>query len=133
MPAPPRHPRHGDAARRRYRSARRRSHDPRHGDRERTSNPARPTHHAIQARRTPMNETNGKVTTIVTKFAKNRAALADVTPDTRFREDLDISSASLIDIVLDLEDTFSLTIDDDELKQITTVGAAVELIEAKQK
>ena len=80
-----------------------------------------------------MNETIDKVTEIVTKFAKNKAALATVTPTTRFREDLDISSASLIDIVLDLEDTFSLTIEDEELKQITTVGAAAELIESKQK
>jgi acyl carrier protein len=80
-----------------------------------------------------MTETIAKVTEIVTKFAKNSAALATVTPATRFREDLGISSASLIDIVLDLEDTFRLTIDDDELKQITTVGAAVELIESKQK
>jgi acyl carrier protein len=79
-----------------------------------------------------MNETIAQVTTIVTKFAKNQAALANITPATRFREDLDISSASLIDIVLDLEDTFGLTIEDEELKQITTVGSAVELIEAKQ-
>ena len=80
-----------------------------------------------------MNEITERVTGIVAKFAKNKAALAVITPTTRFREDLDISSASLIDIVLDLEDTFSLTIEDEELKQITTVGAAVELIEAKQK
>ncbi|HET7768324.1 MAG TPA: acyl carrier protein [Chloroflexota bacterium] len=80
-----------------------------------------------------MSTTIQQVTEIVTKFAKNQAALATISPTTRFREDLDISSASLIDIVLDLEDTFSLTIEDDELKQITTVGAAVELIESKQK
>ena len=80
-----------------------------------------------------MNQTVEKVTEIVTKFAKNQAALATITPTTRFREDLDISSASLIDIVLDLEDTFGLTIEDEELKQIITVGAAVALIESKQK
>ena len=80
-----------------------------------------------------MSQTVEKVTEIVTKFAKNKAALAAVTPTTRFREDLDISSASLIDIVLDLEDTFGLTIGDEELKQITTVGAAVDLIESKQQ
>jgi acyl carrier protein len=79
-----------------------------------------------------MNETISRVTEIVAKFAKNQAALGSVTPSTRFREDLAVSSASLIDIVLDLEDTFGLTISDDELKQITTVGSAAELIESKK-
>jgi acyl carrier protein len=80
-----------------------------------------------------MSQTIQQVTEIVTKFAKNKAALTTITPTTRFREDLDISSASLIDIVLDLEDTFNMAIGDEELKQITTVGAAVALIESKQK
>ncbi|HEU5318015.1 MAG TPA: acyl carrier protein [Chloroflexota bacterium] len=79
-----------------------------------------------------MSETIKQVTSIVAKFAKNQSGLASVTPATRFREDLDVSSASLIDIVLDLEDTFQLTISDEELKQITTVGAAADLIDAKQ-
>lgn len=79
-----------------------------------------------------MSEIISQVTAIVSKFAKNQAALVNVTPSTRFREDLAVSSASLIDIVLELEDTFGLTISDEELKQITTVGAAVALIESKQ-
>lgn len=79
-----------------------------------------------------MTETMSRVTSIVTKFAKSQSGIASISAETRFREDLDISSASLIDIVLDLEDTFGLTIDDDELKELTTVGAAVELIDAKQ-
>jgi acyl carrier protein len=79
-----------------------------------------------------VSDTMAQVTNIVSKFARNKEGLQHVTESTSFRNDLGISSASLIDIVLDLEDTFGMTIGDDELKQIDTVGAAVALIEAKQ-
>lgn len=80
-----------------------------------------------------MPDTLSQVRDIVNKFAKNQEAANNATDATSFRGDLGISSASLIDIVLDLEDTFGLTIDDEEVKQIDTIGAAVALIEAKKQ
>ena len=80
-----------------------------------------------------MAATLTQVTSIVSKFAKNQERLVHVSDSTSFRNDLGVSSTSLIDIVLDLEDTFHITIEDDELKQIDTVGSAVALIEAKQR
>lgn len=79
-----------------------------------------------------MNDTANQITDIVTKFAKDKEALLNASETTSFKNDLGISSASLIDIVLDLEDTFGLTIDDEELKQIDTIGAAAALIDAKR-
>jgi acyl carrier protein len=79
-----------------------------------------------------VNETATEIKEIVTKFAKDKAGLANATESTSFKNDLGISSASLIDIVLELEDTFGLTIEDDELKQIDTIGAAAALIDAKR-
>ena len=79
-----------------------------------------------------MNETIARITPIVAKFAKDKDALEKLGPATRFKEDLGISSASIIDIVLDLEDTFGLVIKDDELKRIDTIGAAAQLIQEKQ-
>ena len=75
----------------------------------------------------------GRVVEIVTPFVKNKDALANVTNDTNFLKDLQVSSSRLIDIILALEDEFGIEIGDDEADSVETVGAAVALIEAKQK
>lgn len=72
-----------------------------------------------------------QVLAAVEKHAKNREALANATDDTRFLADLGIASASLIDIVLVLEDEFSFQITDEELKRMVTVGSAVKMLEEK--
>jgi acyl carrier protein len=77
------------------------------------------------------SETLSRVSPIVARFARDKEALAQKGADARFKEDLGISSANVIDIVLDLEDTFGVTIDDEEIKLIPSVGAAADLIDAK--
>jgi acyl carrier protein len=78
-------------------------------------------------------DTMAEVKRIISKFAKNKEALATATAETRIRKDLGVSSANLVDVVLELEEAFNLTIADDELTKITTLGDAVALIEDKQK
>ncbi|MFD2827370.1 acyl carrier protein [Leeuwenhoekiella polynyae] len=60
----------------------------------------------------------------------------DVNPDAISTEshlvtDLNINSTHLVDIVLDVEDAFDITIEDDELDNMETVDASIALIEQK--
>jgi acyl carrier protein len=57
---------------------------------------------------------------------------SDVLPDKSFTDDLDIDSLSMMTIVTVAEDRFSVTIPDDEVKNLTTVGDAVTFIAGAQ-
>jgi acyl carrier protein len=78
-------------------------------------------------------DTMAEVKRIISKFAKNKEALETAGAETRIRKDLGVSSANLVDVVLELEEAFNLTIADDELTKIITLGDGVALIEEKQK
>lgn len=54
-----------------------------------------------------------------------------VTEDARLEEDLDADSLDKIELVMALEEEFGISIPDDELAAIKTVGEAVRLIEGK--
>jgi len=54
-----------------------------------------------------------------------------VVPDARFGDDLDADSLDLVELVMALEETFDVTVDESELEGIETVGQAYELISAK--
>ncbi|GAB77287.1 acyl carrier protein [Austwickia chelonae] len=57
---------------------------------------------------------------------------ADVQLDKSFIEDLDIDSLSMMTIVVNAEEKFGVTIPDEEVKNIRTVGDAVSFITAAQ-
>lgn len=67
---------------------------------------------------------------VLQKVMYKSASLGDVTPDTRLR-DLDVDSARLVDLVLQVEDEFGIQIDDDAIGGIDTVGDLVNLIKTK--
>ncbi len=69
--------------------------------------------------------------TIVTPYCKNTALLNKVEGNMRFIEDLGVNSARLVDIILDIEDKFGVSIEDSAGDKIRTVKDAIELIEAK--
>jgi len=50
----------------------------------------------------------------------------EATPDNTWSE-LDVDSLDLVELVKSLEDRFGVTISDDDLKPIESVGAAIEL------
>jgi acyl carrier protein len=54
-----------------------------------------------------------------------------VTPEARFREDLEADSLDLVELIMEFEDKFGGTISDEEAQQIRTVGQAVEYIERR--
>jgi acyl carrier protein len=51
-----------------------------------------------------------------------------ITPETRFREDLDADSLDLYELVMELEDTYGISVPEEEAATIETVGEAVEFV-----
>ncbi len=52
-----------------------------------------------------------------------------VTPEARFREDLEADSLDLVELIMALEERFGGEISDEDAQKITTVGEAVAYIE----
>ena len=69
--------------------------------------------------------------TIVTPYAQDPEALANIHEDTDFIKDLKINSANLVDVVLDVEEKYNIEIDNDAMARMLTVRAAIEIIEEK--
>jgi acyl carrier protein len=69
-------------------------------------------------------------------FSLIRAHLADeldveqdaITEATRFREDLEADSLDLYTLVQELEDTYGVSMSDEQAAQILTVGQAVDFV-----
>ncbi len=56
-----------------------------------------------------------------------------VTPQARFREDLEADSLDLVELIMEFEEKFGGEISDDEAQKITTVGDAVTYLSAHKK
>jgi len=56
---------------------------------------------------------------------------AKVTPEANFADDLDADSLDLVELVMALEEEFDVTVDEDELDGIETVGQALNLVTSK--
>jgi acyl carrier protein len=54
-----------------------------------------------------------------------------VTKEARFAEDLDADSLDLVELVMALEESFDVTVEETELEGIETIGQAFDLIVAK--
>jgi len=56
-----------------------------------------------------------------------------VTMDARFREELEADSLDLVELIMAFEDKFGSEISDEDAQKITTVGEAVNYIDAHKK
>lgn len=56
----------------------------------------------------------------------------EITDDTSFVNDLNADSLDTVELVMEFEDQFELSIPDEEAEKIQTVGAAVEYIHKHQ-
>ncbi|MBM3146161.1 MAG: acyl carrier protein [Chloroflexi bacterium] len=52
----------------------------------------------------------------------------EITPESRFREDLEADSLDLVELIMEFEETFGKEISDEDAQKITTVGEAVKYI-----
>ena len=76
-------------------------------------------------------ETIAKLKIIVKPYINNQEAFEKLTEDTDFITDLKINSANLVDIILDVEDTFGIAIDNQSMEKMLNIKAAMEIIEDK--
>jgi acyl carrier protein len=56
-----------------------------------------------------------------------------VTPEAKFREDLEADSLDLVELIMAFEEKFGGEISDEDAQKITTVGEAVAYIEEHMK
>lgn len=69
----------------------------------------------------------------VTKIIVDRLGVEEsqVTLEASFKDDLGADSLDVVELVMELEDEFDMEISDDDAEKISTVGDAVNYIQAK--
>ena len=68
---------------------------------------------------------------IVRPYARNEEAFDNLSEKSDFIADLKINSANLVDIILDIEEAFDITIDNDAMQRMLNVKSALEIVELK--
>jgi len=76
-------------------------------------------------------ETILKLKAIIKPFVNNEEAFENMSETTDFITDLNINSANIVDIILDVEEAFSITIDNQSMEKMLTINATLEIIELK--
>jgi len=56
---------------------------------------------------------------------------AEITEETRFKEDLEVDSLDLFELVMAFEEEYGIEIPSEELENITTVGAVIKYMQDK--
>jgi acyl carrier protein len=78
-----------------------------------------------------MSDTQERITKIIVNLLG--AKPEDVTPEKKFREDLEADSLDLVELIMAFEEEFGGEISDEDAQKITTVGEAVAYIDDKMK
>lgn len=72
-----------------------------------------------------------KLKVIVKPYIKNQEAFDNLTEQTDFINDLQINSANLVDVILDIEEKFDIVIDNQSMERMLDFKSAIEIIETK--
>jgi acyl carrier protein len=72
-----------------------------------------------------------KLKDIIKIYLPEDVAVTDIEQDSHFMNDLNINSANLVDIVLDVEDAFDIRLENDDMDQMQTVNDAMAIIDSK--
>lgn len=57
--------------------------------------------------------------------------IAQITKEASFADDLDADSLDLVELIMSLEEEFGVTVEEEELEGITTIGGAYDLVVGK--
>jgi acyl carrier protein len=68
---------------------------------------------------------------IIKPYTTNTEAYESLDENTDFIKDLNINSANLVDIVLDIEEQFNIVIENEDMERMLDVKTAVEIIDTK--
>lgn len=77
-----------------------------------------------------MSEIESKVKEIIVD--KLGVDAADVTPEASFTNDLGADSLDTVELIMEFEKAFEITIPDDQAEKISTVADAIAFIEANK-
>lgn len=72
-----------------------------------------------------------KLKNIIKVYLPEDVAFSDISEDSHLMNDLNINSANLVDIVLDVEDAFDIRLENEVMENMQTVNDAVAIIDAK--
>ena len=72
-----------------------------------------------------------KLKEIVLPYVQDEEAFKNLSEETTFIQDLKINSANLVDVILDVEDVFDIRIENEEMEQMISVKAAMDIITSK--
>jgi acyl carrier protein len=68
---------------------------------------------------------------IVKIYLPDDVSVETIGEDSHFINELNINSANLVDIVLDVEDAFGIRLENEDMDKMQTVGDALNLIDKK--
>jgi acyl carrier protein len=72
-----------------------------------------------------------KLKSIVKPFVKDEEAFNKINEKTHFITDLNINSANLVDIVLDVEEAFDIEIDNESMEKMLDLENTITIIQTK--
>ncbi|MDP5081082.1 MAG: phosphopantetheine-binding protein [Winogradskyella sp.] len=73
-----------------------------------------------------------KLKAIVAPYIQNEDAFKNLSEDTDFVNDLQINSANLVDIILDVEDEFDIRLENEDMEKMLDVKSTIAIINTKQ-
>lgn len=72
-----------------------------------------------------------KLKAIIAIYLPEDVSVDDITRESHFLDELNINSANLVDIVLDVEDEFDILLENEDMEGMQTVADALDIIDAK--
>jgi acyl carrier protein len=68
---------------------------------------------------------------IISPYLPEDVSVDAIKPESNFIKDLNINSANLVDIVLDVEDAFDITLENEDMDSMQTVQDAIHIIDSR--
>lgn len=78
-------------------------------------------------------EQHQKLKAIIAQYLPEDVPSEAITVQSHFTNELNINSANLVDIVLDVEDAFDILLENEDMNQMQTVADAAKIIDLKLK
>lgn len=75
------------------------------------------------------SEVTEKLKAIIKPYIKNQEAFDSLSENTDFITDLQINSANLVDVILDIEEVFEINIDNESMEKMLDIKSALTIIE----
>ncbi len=72
-----------------------------------------------------------KLKEIIKIYLPEDTSVEKITEESHFMNELNINSANLVDIVLDVEDAFDIMLENEDMAQMQTVKDALQIIDLK--